>query len=294
LTPLICEVGARDGLQNEATILDPVVRAELVQKLVRCGARRVEVASFVNPARVPAMADAEDVVALVDRHPDVVYAGLVLNERGYDRLRATHLDEVRIVIACTETFSRRNANVSMADAFAAATRIAARAQQEKVRVSIALAVAFGCPFEGNVPEDTVRLLAERVAELAPDEIALADTIGVAGPAEVRRLVAAVAALGPPVCVHLHDTRNTAVVNSYVALENGAVALDAAVGGTGGCPFAPGATGNVATEDLVYMLERDGIDTGIDLDRLIETARWVEGLRGRSLPSHLLRAGASFC
>jgi isopropylmalate/homocitrate/citramalate synthase len=291
LTVAICEVGPRDGLQNEPKVLPPAVRAELVERLVGVGVRRLEATSFVHPARVPAMADAEEVVERVVRRPGVVYAGLVLNERGYDRLLASGLDEARVVIACTETFSRRNANASMAEACAAAERIVRRAHADGLRAVVALAVAFGCPFEGNVPEAVVRGLAERFAAMEPDEISLADTIGVAGPREVRRTIAATAALGVPVGVHFHHTRNTAVVNSYAAFEAGAATLESAIGGTGGCPFAPGAQGNVATEDLVYLLHRDGLDTGIELDGLIDVAAWLQERLEHSLPSHLLGVGA---
>lgn len=288
----LCEVGPRDGLQNEKQILEPSVRAELVHRLVASGLRRIETTSFVSPERVPAMAGAEDVVRLIDRVPGVVYAGLVLNARGYERLRTTGLDEARLAIACTESFSRRNSNVSREDAFTGLAPIVADARADGLRVSITLMVAFGCPFEGRVSEDDVLTLAERAHGLTPDELVLADTIGVAAPREVRRIVAAVAELGTPVGAHLHDTRSTGVANCYAALEGGAVGLDTSVGGIGGCPFAPGATGNVATEDVAYALQRDGVDLGIDLERVIDTAAWLEGLLGHRLAGHVYRAGIS--
>jgi len=287
----ICDVAPRDGLQNEARRLAPLLRAELVTRLVRCGVRHVEAASFVRSERVPAMAGAEEVAAWIPRRPGIVYAGLVRNERGYERLRATPLNEARMVVGCTDAFSRRNANVSTEDAMAAAERVVRRAREDGLRVSVTLAAAFGCPFEGRTAERQVLHLAERLHALDPDELFLADTIGVAAPAEVRRLVAAVAALGARVGVHLHDTRNTGVANAYAALESGAAVIDAATGGTGGCPFAPGAAGNVATEDLVYALERDGIDTGIDLDGLVAVAAWLEEMLGHRLPGRVHRVAA---
>ena len=286
----ICEVGPRDGLQNEARVLPAAERAELVQRLVVCGIRRIETTSFVHSGRVPAMDGAEQVTALLDRLPGVIYSGLVLNERGYLRLRGTGLDEVRMVIACTDTFSGRNAGLQMRDAIAAAERVARQARTDGLRVSITLAVAFGCPFEGRTPPARVMSLVERLCAAAPDEVVLADTIGVAAPREVQRLVASSAAAGVPVGVHMHDTRNTGLANVYAALESGAQVIDSAVGGSGGCPFAPGAAGNLATEDLVYALERDGIDTGVQLEALIEVAGWLEQRLGHPLDGHLHRVG----
>lgn len=285
----LCEVGPRDGLQNEATVVDPSRRAELVDRLAASGLRRIETTSFVNPDRVPAMAGAEAVVEHLERVPGVSYAGLVLNERGYTRLRQTGLDEARLAIACTESFSRRNVNASIDEAFSQSEAVVRAARADGIAVSITLSVAFGCPFEGSVDQGTVLAIAQRAQLLAPDELVLADTIGVAAPREVQRLVTAVVALGTPVGAHLHDTRSTGVANCYAALEGGAVGLDTSVGGIGGCPFAPGATGNVATEDVVYALERDGIATGVDLDRLIHTATWLEEILGHPLPGHVHRA-----
>jgi hydroxymethylglutaryl-CoA lyase/(R)-citramalyl-CoA lyase len=282
----ICEVAPRDGLQSEGHVLAPALRAELIDRLASTGLPRIEVTSFVDPSRVPAMALAEAVVGLVNRSPGVAYSGLVLNERGYERLRTTELDEVRVAVACTESFSRRNCNCSRVDGSELAARIAKRAKADGLRVSITLMVAFGCPFEGRVAESAVLELAGRMLDLVPDELMLADTIGVAAPGQVRRLVGALAGFGVPVGVHLHDTRNTAVLNAFVAVEHGATVLDAAVGGIGGCPFAPGATGNVATEDLIYMLHREGIDTGVDLEKLIGVAHWVADVLGRRLPGHV--------
>jgi isopropylmalate/homocitrate/citramalate synthase len=286
---LIREVGPRDGLQNEQEVFPPETRAELVQRLAGAGLNRIEAASFVNPERVPQMAGAEEVVAGLERD-GVVYAGLALNERGYDRLRETGLAEVSFALAATETFSQRNAGASVEESIAAAEKIVARAKDDGIRASLTISVAFGCPFEGPVEPDRVIEIAERLAATEADELVLADTIGVAGPTQVRRLLERVAALGKPVGGHFHNTRNTGYANAYAALEAGVSVLDASVGGLGGCPFAPKATGNIATEDLVYLLEGEGVETGVDLDALIAVSEWLEELLGRRLEGYLYRAG----
>jgi (R)-citramalyl-CoA lyase len=286
----VFEVGPRDGLQNEPDVLAPETRAELVDRLVTAGLRAVEVASFVDERRVPQMASAEEVVAGVERVPDVVYAGLALNDRGFERLAEAKLDEVRFAFGATESFNRRNQNASVEDSLSSAARICARARESGIGASVTISVAFGCPFEGPVDEGRVLELARRVAEARPDTIVVADTIGVATPSHARRLVTGVAELGIPVGAHFHNTRNTGYANAFVALEAGASTLDASVGGLGGCPFAPRATGNIATEDLVYMLEAEGVNTGIDLDALIAVSSWLEGVLGRALEGQLYRAG----
>ena len=287
----VCDVAPRDGLQNDAIVLAPGVRAELVDRLAAAGLPRIEAVSFVNPARVPQMAGAEEVVAAVQRRPGVVYAGLVLNERGYDRLAATGLDEAHFAFSATETFNQRNQGATIGEAVEAAGRIVARAHEDGIRVTVTIGVAFGCPFEGAVAPEHVLRLAERIAGFGPDEIVIADTIGVGTPGRVGRLVASVIELGLPVGVHLHNTRNTGLANAYAAVEAGAAVLDASVGGIGGCPFAPRATGNIATEDLVYMLHGEGIETGIDLGALIGVAEWLEGVLGRQLEGQVYRAGS---
>ncbi len=286
----VTEVGPRDGLQNEPVILAPGVRAELCKRLAATGISRIEAVSFVHPARVPQMSGAEEVVRALPKGGKTRYAGLVLNEKGYDRLKAVGLEEVHVAFAATETLNRRNQNASVEESVAAAERIIRRARADRIRVTVTIAVSFGCPFEGWVDPGRVLGLAERMAEAGADEIVFADTIGVAVPSQVRDLVRRGARLGRPVGVHLHNTRNTGLVNAYVAVEEGARALDASVGGLGGCPFAPGAAGNIATEDLVYMLEREGVETGIDLDALIGVARWVESLVGHPLPGQVHKAG----
>jgi isopropylmalate/homocitrate/citramalate synthase len=286
----VYEVGPRDGLQNEPEVLAPAVRAELVRRVVAAGLPAVEVASFVDPRRVPQMAGAEEVVAALDRHDDVAYAGLALNERGYERLATAGLDEVRFAFGVTETFNRRNQGSSVEESLQAAAAIVARAREAGLRSTVTLSVAFGCPFEGPVSPSRVLDISERVAAMGPDALVLADTIGVAAPGEVRVLVAGAARLGPTVGGHFHNTRNTGYANALGALEAGATVLDASVGGLGGCPFAPKATGNIATEDLVYVLHREGVETGIDLDALIAVSVWLEGVLDRRLEGQLYRAG----
>ncbi len=286
----VCDVGPRDGLQNEPDILSPGLRAELVNRLVGAGLPEVEVASFVDPRRVPQMGGAEEVVGAVERTPSVVYAGLTLNERGYERLAAAGLDEVRFAFGATESFNRTNQNASVEESLAAAERIVTRAREDAIKATVIISVAFGCPFEGPVEEDRVLELAERVAEGQPDLILLADTIGVGVPGQVRRLVSRTAELGIPVGGHFHNTRNTGYVNALAAVDAGSATLDASVGGLGGCPFAPRATGNIATEDLVYLLHGQGVVTGIDLDALVAVSVWLEGVLGRQLEGQVYRAG----
>jgi isopropylmalate/homocitrate/citramalate synthase len=284
------EVGPRDGLQNEEQVLPPETRAELVDRLAAAGLRRIEAASFVNPERVPQMAGAEEVVAALDRRDGVAYSGLALNERGYERLRETGLDEVSFAVGATESFSERNAGVSVEAALEDAERIVKRAKEDGLRASLTISVAFGCPFEGTVDPQRVLAMAERLAATEADELVLADTIGVGTPTNVWALVEQVAAFGKPVGGHFHNTRNTGYANAYAAVGAGASLLDASVGGLGGCPFAPKATGNIATEDLVYMLEGEGVETGVDLDALIAISQWLEEILGRQLEGYLYRAG----
>jgi isopropylmalate/homocitrate/citramalate synthase len=286
----ICDVAPRDGLQTEEKHLDPETRAELVNRLAAAGVPRIEAVSFVNPARVPQMAGAEEVVAGIERRDGVVYAGLVLNERGYERLAATDLDEVHFAFASTETFNRRNQNASPEDSLDAAKAIVERAHAAGIRATVTIGTSFGCPFEGAVDPARVLGFAEDLAAAGAEEIVFADTVGVGVPRQVRGLVGAAVGLGPAIGVHFHNTRNTGFANAYAALEAGATVLDASVGGIGGCPFAPRATGNICTEDLVYMLHGEGVETGIDLDALIAVAGWLEGLLERQLPGQVYRAG----
>ncbi len=289
---VICDVGPRDGLQNESKVLEPSTRAELVNRLAATGLPRIEAVSFVNPARVPQMAGAEEVVAGIDRQDGVTYAGLVLNERGYDRLQASGLDEVHFAFACTETFNRRNQNASVEESIATATRIVEQAHREGLRATVTVGASFGCPFEGKVDPGRVLAIAEQAAAAGADEIVFADTIGVAVPRMVKELVGKATAMQMnPVVVHLHNTRNTGFANAIAALEAGATVLDASIGGIGGCPFAPRATGNVCSEDLVYLLHGQGVETGVDLDALVAVAEWLEGVLERQLPGQVYRAGS---
>lgn len=286
----VVDVGPRDGLQNEPDVLAPEIRAELAGRLVGAGLRAVEVASFVDQRRVPQMAGAEEVVAALDQADGVVYAGLALNERGYQRLVDSGLGEARFAFGATESFNRRNQNASVEESLAAALQIVGRGREDGIRTAVTISVAFGCPFEGPVDQARVLELAERVASAGPDTILLADTIGVAVPGQVRGLLGRVAEFGIPIGGHFHNTRNTGYANALAALDVGATVLDASVGGLGGCPFAPRATGNIATEDLVYLLHGEGIETGADLDALIAISEWLEGVLGRRLEGQLYRAG----
>jgi len=287
----ICDVAPRDGLQNEAKTLEPAERAELVDLLAHAGLPRIEAVSFVNPKLIPQMAGAEEVVAAIDRQEGVVYAGLVLNERGYDRLRETGLDEAHFAFASTETFNRKNQNAAPEESVEVAKHIVARAHEDGIRATVTLGVSFGCPFEGAVDPARVLGFAEELAGVGADEVVFADTVGVAVPHQVKEVVGAGAKLGVPIGVHLHNTRNTGFANAYAALEAGATVIDASAGGIGGCPFAPRATGNICTEDLVYMLHGEGVDTGIDLGALISVAQWLEAKLERQLPGQVYRAGS---
>jgi len=287
----IVDVGPRDGLQNEDRMLSPEARSQLCDRLAAAGVPRVEAASFVNPKRVPQMAGAEEVMDGLNRLEGTAYAGLVLNERGYERAVEAGVDEVRYAFPVTETFAKKNQNTTVEDATALAVRLVERSRLDGVRVSITLSAAFGDPFEGKVDPDHVLRLSEKVAEARPDEIVLADTIGVGVPTQVRGLVGVVAAMGVTVGCHFHDTRNTGIANAVAAVESGVTVLDAAVGGTGGCPFAPRATGNIATEDLVYLLHGMGYETGVDLEALIGVAEWMSEKLGKELPGQVYKAEA---
>jgi hydroxymethylglutaryl-CoA lyase/(R)-citramalyl-CoA lyase len=278
----LCDVGPRDGLQNEPDVLPVATRAELIDRLAAAGVPRIEAVSFVRADRVPQMADAEDVVAGVQRREGVELSGLVLNERGWERFAAARLDRVNVTFAATETFNLRNGNAKLAEAVERTEAILAAAEETPATVTISC--SFGCPFEGRVDPGAVAELARRFTDRA--EVVLADTIGVATPSAVRSLVEQARADG----FHGHNTRNTGYASCLAALEVGAHVLDASVGGLGGCPFSPRATGNVATEDLVYLLEGEGVETGIDLDALVGVSRWLEEVLGRTLEGYVYRAG----
>ena len=290
MTITICDVAPRDGLQNDAKILEPAVRAELVNRLAGAGVKRIEVGSFVNPAQVPQMAGPEELIALIDRQPGVVYAGLALNDRGYDRLRETGLDEVHFAFAASSTFNQRNSGATVEESLESTIRGVLRAREDGIRSTVTIGTSFGCPFEGAMDPGYILGLAARLVAADPDEIAFADTVGVGVPKQVRHLVTEGVKLGKPVGVHLHNTRNTGIANAYEAVASGAVVLDASVAGIGGCPFAPRATGNICTDDLVYMLHGEGILTGIDLDALLVISEWLEGILERPLEGMVYKAG----
>jgi len=276
----LCDVGPRDGLQNEAETLEPTTRAELVNRLAAAGLPRVEAASFVRAERVPQMAAAEEVAAAIERRDGTEYSGLVLNAKGYERFAVSGLDRVNVTLGATESFNQRNGEMSRDEALAQVEAILAAATQP---ATVTISVAFGCPFEGRVDPASV---ADLAARFEAAEVVLADTIGVAAPREVRELISRAGAAG----FHGHNTRNTGYANALAALEAGAQVLDSSIGGLGGCPYAPRASGNVATEDLVYLLEHEGIPTGVDLDELIGISTWLEGIFGRKLEGQLYRAG----
>lgn len=289
----IVEVGPRDGLQSESQVLPTDTKVEFVRRLAAAGLPRIEVASFVNPKRVPQMADAEAVLAaLAGTQPGARFIGLVLNRRGFDRAVAAGCAEVGMVVAASETFSQRNQGCGVDEGVTAWLEIAAAARAAGVRAQITLSTAFGCPFEGEVPEERVLTLARRVAEGRPDEIAVADTIGVAVPSQVTHVIAGLREALPDTRLraHFHNTRNTGLANAWAAVQAGVVALDASCGGIGGCPFAPAATGNIPTEDLIYMLHRMGIETGVDLPALLDTSRWLQGRLEHPVPGMLVKAG----
>jgi hydroxymethylglutaryl-CoA lyase len=288
----IVEVGPRDGLQSEPGVMPTEVKVEFIERLIASGIRRLEVTSFVNPKKVPQMADAEQVLASLTKRAGVRYVGLVLNRRGFDRAHAAGCNEIGMAVVASDTFNRRNQGVSTEESIAAWLDIAQAAHAAGIRPQVTVSAAFGCPFEGEVPVARVVEIAKRVAEGRPYEIALADTIGVGVPAQVEELIARMREALPQMRLrcHFHNTRNTGLANAYTAVRAGVVALDASTGGIGGCPFAPAATGNIPTEDLIYMLHRSGISTGVDLDALIETGKWLQQQLGRPVPGMLVKAG----
>jgi hydroxymethylglutaryl-CoA lyase len=288
----IVEVGPRDGLQNESVMFSTEQKLDMIARAIDAGVRRIEVASFVNPKLVPQMADAEAVSAGLIRRDDMTYIGLVLNKRGALRAIAAGLQELGAVCAASDGFATRNQGQTSDESLAMCCEVVRLARQESRRAQITISTAFGCPFDGEVDPQRVVDMAKIAAAAGPVEIAIADTIGVAGPRDVADLVARVkAAIAPlPVRVHFHNTRNTGLANVWAAVTAGAKTVDASLGGLGGCPFAPRATGNVPTEDVVYMLERSGYRTGLDLDRVIEAAHWLTRNMGRDLPGMVSRAG----
>jgi len=290
----IVEVGPRDGLQNEKSLLEIGQKLEFIHRLEDAGARRVETVSFVNPKRVPQMAGAEEISAALPRQPGRSRIGLVLNERGWDRCVEAGCDEANVVVCASDGFGVRNQGASTDEQIAALRAIAAKRDQAGgPPITLTVTVAFGCPFDGEVSDEQMLKVVRVADELKLPEVAIADTIGVADPWLVRRRIelARKAAPDAKLRMHFHDTRNTGLANAFASVEAGVDILDASCGGLGGCPFAPAATGNIGTEDLVYMLERAGFDTGLDLDKLIAVGRWINDLLGKAPAAALSRAGA---
>jgi hydroxymethylglutaryl-CoA lyase len=290
----LVEVGPRDGLQNETRPIDTKDKVTLVEKLIDAGLHRIEAVSFVNPRRVPQMADAEAVMDALPKRKDVTYIGLVLNAKGAQRALRTAVNELGAVVVASDSFGLRNQRQSIDDSVNSALEIMQLAREHGRSAQACIAMAFGCPFEGLIAPAKVVEIAEKLARGSPREIALADTIGVAVPNEVSELVSMVAqAIRPiPVRGHFHNTRNTGIANVWAAIDAGAAAIDASVGGIGGCPFAPNATGNVATEDVLYLLDHSHVTTGVDIEAIIRTAAWCSELLGRQLPGMVSRAGGS--
>lgn len=288
----IVEVGPRDGLQSEPEVLPTEVKREFVERAIAAGIRRLEVASFVHPKKVPQMADAEALIAALPERDDVGYIGLVLNRRGLERALSTSIGEIGMVVIASDTYNRRNQGVSSEESVRSWLEISAAARAAGRRANVMISSAFGCPYEGEVPPGRVLALVDRVMEGEPVELGIADSIGVAVPEQVKALLSAVRErIGDtPLRCHFHNTRNTGIANAQAALEVGAGTLDASIGGIGGCPFAPAATGNIPTDDLLYLLERSGVETGVSLDGVIETSRWLAEQLGREVPAMLPRAG----
>ena len=284
------EVGPRDGLQIDPLILPTTTKIELITRLLAAGLRRIEVTSFVNPRKVPQMADAEQVLAGLTRPPNAHFIGLVMNRKGFDRAAAAGCSEVGMVVVASDSFNRRNQGVGTDESIATWLEVARAARAAGIRAQVTISAAFGCPFEGEMPLARVIDVAQRVAEGEPHEICLADSIGVAVPAQVHELLGRVQMPGMRWRCHFHNTRNTGIANAWAAIQNGVVALDSSIGGIGGCPFAPAATGNIASEDLLYMLARSGVETGVSLPSLIETAQWLQTQLGRPVPGMLNKAG----
>lgn len=288
----IVEVSPRDGLQNEAEPVSTEDKLRLIKRAIDAGIRRLEIVSFVNPKRVPQMADAEEVVAKAARSEGVTYIGLVMNERGAERALDTTIDQLGTITLCSDTFAQKNQGQTARQTLDVATAIIRRAHKEGRSATVMISSAFGCPFEGEINETDVIDFAKRLAEAEPCEIAVADTIGVGDPWRVGALFDKLrdAVPGMPLRGHFHNTRNTGIANAYAAIQAGASSIDASIGGLGGCPFAPAATGNIATEDLVYMLDRGGIESGVNLDALMDACSWMNDVVGRQLPAMVSRAG----
>ena len=288
----LVEVGPRDGLQSEPEILSTDSKLAFINKAIDAGIRRLEVASFVHPKRVPQMADAEALIERLADRDDVSYIGLVMNEKGLDRALETKISEIGMVVVATDSYNRKNQGVDTDESVRVWGKIAARAQQNGLRANVMISSAFGCPYEGEVKVERIVELAKQVIEAGPAELGIADSIGVAVPNQVTDLLGRVRdVIGDlPLRCHFHNTRNIGLANAQAAVDSGVTYLDASIGGIGGCPFAPAATGNVPTDDLLYMLDRSGVKTGVSLEKIIEVSRWLEQKLGRSVPALLPKSG----
>lgn len=288
----ILEVGPRDGLQSEPEILPTEVKKEFITRTINAGIKQIEVTSFVHPKKVPQMADAEKLVESLPENDDVTYIGLIMNQRGFERARDCGIDEVGMVIVSTDTYNMKNQNVVTQESIDNWLSIAAEAKSAGIRTSVVIACSFGCPYEGEVDPEHIASIAEQVLEGKPDVLGLADSVGVAVPSQIKRTFSLVKELAPsiPLRTHLHNTRNTGLANAAAAVEAGVSIIDASTGGIGGCPFAPRATGNIPTDDLLYMLDRSGIETGVDLRQVVKTTDWLEEQLGRAVPAMVPKAG----
>ena len=289
----IIEVGPRDGLQSEPKILSTATKLEFINRAIDAGIRRMEVTSFVHPKRVPQMADAEDVIRGLPKRDDFIPIGLVLNKRGFERARDANIAEIGMAVIASETYNQRNNGTSTDGSIRDWLEMAAEARKSGIRANVMVSSAFGCPFEGEVPLQRVLDIVKRLMEQEPVELGFADSIGVGVPAQVTEMIGAVRELFPetPLRFHFHNTRNTGLANAQAAVDAGVNSLDASIGGIGGCPFAPAATGNIPTDDLLYLLDRSGVETGVSLDKIIETSLWLdEQLGGRGIPAMLPKAG----
>ena len=288
----ILEVGPRDGLQSEPEILPTEVKKEFITRTIDAGIKQIEVTSFVHPKKVPQMADAEKLVESLPENDDVTYIGLIMNQRGFERARDCGIDEVGMVIVSTDTYNMKNQNVVTQESIDNWLSIAAEAKSAGIRTSVVIACSFGCPYEGEIDPEHIASIAEQVLEGKPDVLGLADSVGVAVPSQIKRTFSLVKELAPsiPLRTHLHNTRNTGLANAAAAVEAGVSIIDASTGGIGGCPFAPRATGNIPTDDLLYMLDRSGIETGVDLRQVVKTTDWLEEQLGRAVPAMVPKAG----
>jgi hydroxymethylglutaryl-CoA lyase len=288
----IVEVGPRDGLQSEPEILPTVSKVIFIEKAIDAGVRRLEVASFVHPKLVPQMADAEALIEKLPQRDDVSYIGLIMNERGLDRALTTNIHEIGMVVVASDTYNRKNQGCSTSDSVSAWQEISAKAKSAGLRANVMISSAFGCPYEGEVKVERVIELAKQLVDAGPAELGIADSIGVAVPDQVSELLGRVKEVigDVPLRCHFHNTRNTGLANAQAAVVAGATYLDASIGGIGGCPFAPAATGNIPTDDLLYMLDRSGVETGVSLEKIIDVSRWLEEELGRSVPALLPKAG----